>query len=644
MPDYPRQLVLDDETLDDLRRYLDTILTEHDVERGDSIDDLIRYQTDYWAKPSTTRRTFPFTGAADIIIPLAAISFETIHARVMTQLFGLKEFTVVRAKAEQWNDAAPHFRNFLDHELRNSINFKKKIEPALMEIGKFGTGIAKAGYVKQVKYGVREYGGVETEFPIVVKQGAAVDSVAFSRYLMPYSATDPQTAGWCGEEHSMTPEQVRINEEGGLFAEGTFENIKAWVQTTVNTENKFERNQEELENREVTWPSRLNIVEIWCSFDIDKSKSYREIVVHYHRDSRSIVSLRYNWHDDLRRPYRTGVYFPVEHRWTGIGVCKQVEQFQREVTTQHRQRLDNATLANMRMIKISKMSGYGPKEPVFPGKMWFLDDMTHVESMQLGEIYPSAYNNEQQTLIYEQQRTGVNEVTLGMPAVGTPGTATGDLQRVQEGRKKFDYTFGNIKSFVNEVIIDVACNLKQFGPRNVQYFSEVQGGELVRQILTLPEGFIRDGLAIEVGAAGEQENKIIDRQNWTQIAGMLTQYYTSAIQLAQLQGNKQMTMAIAQKALVASTEAMKQILESYDLRNIDRIVMMELINAANAPRGANQLLNTGGVGSAGSPPNNGAVASIAEVNPRNSLVGANGAGGLPLNGRGVGAEGVSEGY
>jgi hypothetical protein len=194
-----------------------------------------------------------------------------------------------------------------------------------------------------------------------------------------------------------------------------------------------------------------------------------------------------------------------------------------------------------------------------------------------------------------------------MPQVGTPGTATGDLQRIQEGRKKFDYVFGNIKSFLNEIVIDIAVNIQQYGPHNLEYFDLVSGGPLVKQMLTLPQELIRDGLILHFGLTGEQENDIVDRQNWVQIAGMITQYYTSLLQLAQLSGDGQLVQNITRKGLVASTEAMKQILESYKIKNIDRIIIKELIENA-AINGSNAIPNAGGSGGIIQPSGNGLLA------------------------------------
>jgi hypothetical protein len=597
MADYPRQLYLDSEREEALISYIETELVNHDAERGAHIDDLKRWQKDYWAKPTTERATFPFTGAATIVIPLTAIAVEAVHARTMTTMFALPQFCAARPLSADWDKAASPVERFMDREMLTEMKVRKSLGDCFLEAEKFGTMIGKTGYEKVVKTAVRTVGETDEEFDVTVREGATFDAVPDARFLMPLSAKNPQDAPWCGEEHTASSYEVMIMEQTGLFRPGTiidedendpekFSKLRAWVNATANMGfskgKEFDTNQQELENTKPSFPNTIDWVEFWCSFDVDGSRKPKEICVHFHRESRSLMAIRYNWHSDLRRPYRTGIYFPVEHRWRGIGICKKNEQFQREVTTQHRQRLDNATLANMRMIKVSKLSGYGPREPIFPGKMWFVDDMTHVDTFQLGEIYPSSYQNEQATAIYSQQRTGVNETNLGMPQVGTPGTATSDLARIQEGNKKFDFVYANHKDFTNEIIMDTAENIQQFGPRRIQYYEEVEGGDLVKQFFDMPVGHVRDGLLISLKAAGQQQNKLIDRQNWQQISVMLQQYYQGLVDLAMPLGDQQLIQTIFYKGMGAATEAMRQIFESFDIRNIDRMIVRELEDKIHA--------------------------------------------------------------
>lgn len=594
MGNYTREIYLGPEEEDRLKSYLRDVIYTHQAERSSHIQDLLNWQQEYWAKPTTEVATFPFKNAATIVIPLDAIAVEAIHARNMTQRFALGQLVSAHPVNPQWENAAAPFERFINRELIDVMKIRKPLGDCYLEATKFGSMIGKVGYEKWVRTSLRSVGDHEEEVDVTVRDGAQFDAVPDSRFLMPYESRDPQSAQWCGEEHSETPYQVRMMELGGAFRAGTIvdgpnwkENpqevsaLHAWINRTMNESsplqgNQYERATERLEDTQAQWPKRIDWYEIWLPWETMGNGKMFEILVHYHYDANYIMSIRYNPHTNLRRPYRTGVYFPVEHRWRGIGICKMNEQFQKEITVQHRQRIDNATLANMRMIKISKLSGYGPKEPVFPGKMWFLDDMSHIDTMQMGEIYPSSFSNEQASLIYQQQRTGVNELTLGQPQAGTPGTATAELSRVQEGNKKHDFIYENFTEFTEEIITDIADVVWQYGPRQVEYFDSAENGQMVRQILEMPVSGIRDGLIIELKASTQQHNRILDRQNWIQLAPVLQQYYEGLLQLAQLGGMQQIGQIIVTKGMNAATEAMRQILESYDVRNIDRLVVKEI--------------------------------------------------------------------
>ena len=601
---YPRELHLRGDIEEKLVSYLRDELVRHYFERQVMIDELKAWQHDYWAKPSQEKKTFPFSGAANIIIPLTSIAVETIHARTMTTLWAVKPFLSVKARG-MLTDYEKPIENWLDYELQHNVKIYKPTNDTILEIEKFGTGVAKSGYENITKKAIRPApGGREEEIPVVIKRGATMDCVSQARFLMPFSFKDPQTAPWVGEEHSESPYLVKLMEESGLFRTGTYEKLYNWVQqASVGTPpalaRQYEREMEKLEHRESHWPRRIDWAEIWAAFDVDGDGTEEEIVIHYHIASQTLMSIRYNWYEDLHRPYRIGVYMPVENRWRGIGIAKQNEQFQKEITTMHRQRLDNATLANMRMFKVHKLSGYGPKEPIFPGKMWFLDDMTHLEPFEISEVYQSAFANEQSTLIYSQQRTGINEILLGMPQVGTPGTATSDMARIQEGNKKFDFVMKNIKMFMGDVCMDIFSNILQFGPRHSEIFQTIENGQLLTQLVNLPIPLIRDSILFEVMPAGQNQNRILDRQNWVQISQLLQQYYNSMLQLAM--GQPQLQQLILTKGLTAATEAMKQILESFDVRNIDRILVSEVEGMINA--GANGALPNQGGNPV--PPNNG---------------------------------------
>ncbi len=566
---YPEQLELEEDQVTDLVNWFDTALQNHIGERSGWIDDINSDQADYIAKPVEEIGTFPFYGASTIVIPLTAIAFEAVHSRTMQRFKASKSKISVEIKDPLHEELDSELTKYLEDELIIESTFFDSIEPAIMEVEKLGTGVATATYKKEVRRGIRK----GKSFEVVVRQGTVFESIPVTSFLMPFECVDPQTAPWCGHVFWYTEKEVRDAEHSGLFKKGTYEKLENYFSNNISSElSKTLERQEERENRKPNWPTRLEFTMVYSSFDV-ADEGLEEIVFIYHRDSRQLISVWHNWFDDLRRPYRIGKYMPVEFRWAAIGIARQNKMFQMEVTTQHRQRLDNATLANTRMWKAKRgTTSIKEDEPIFTNKIWFVDDMNDIAPMQGAEIYPSSYNNENQAVIYSQQRTGVNELTLGMPNIGTPGTASDGAARLQESGRKHDYTFGNIHSFGNQLLHDGLLNLVQWGPRMDRLELSPKSAEIELFLSDINYESIRRKVSMSIELVGQNSNKMLDRQNMTQVSGMITQYYT---QLAPLiaQSSPEMMPEVTKTIITGANIAMRKILETFDIPNIEKFLI-----------------------------------------------------------------------
>jgi hypothetical protein len=306
---------------------------------------------------------------------------------------------------------------------------------------------------------------------------------------------------------------------------------------------------------------------------VDGDGINEEVVVDYHRETGTFLSIRYNWYDDLHRPYRIANYLNVEGIWPGIGVCKQTEQMQQEVTTMHRQRLDNATLSNMTQIVLRKGMGYNAGEPIFPGKMWFVDDPgKDIVPFKLNEIYPSSYINEESIISYYEKRTGANEAILGIPQSGTPGTATSDLTRLAEGNKRFDLVLKNVKRWLSAIGVDVVINYQIFGNQKSHFFILGSDGAEVEKVLNMPSVLVRRGAVIDLTVTDTISNRQVEQQQWLSLFQVITNYYDRVLQLAQLLG-EEVFAEIAPKALIAGDDVLKQLLTTFNVPDSDRFTL-----------------------------------------------------------------------
>jgi hypothetical protein len=157
---------------------------------------------------------------------------------------------------------------------------------------------------------------------------------------------------------------------------------------------------------------------------------------------------------------------------------------------------------------------------------------------------------------------------------------------------------------LGEMMLDTAVNIKQCGTKNADYFNVVEGADLVAGVFSMPIDQLRRGLIFSVSPVGQNANRLIDRKDWMQVASGIQQYYSSILELAQFTGDQQLMGVIIKKALSASTEAMRQFLETYDIRNIDRILVKELetmLSEETNVQGSQQLLGPGGNRGSASP-------------------------------------------
>lgn len=572
---WPRQLVFSTEVKDRLRMYLQDEITAFHNERSNVMEDWRRYQKVYWAEPESKERNFPFRRSANIVVPLGAIAVEAIAARMMNTLFAVKPFYSIRPKSGPWIQAAKPFEQYLQTEIDNdsSLRMFEFCDQSVLELIKLGTCVGKSGYVREIKKSLRTTSSGEENFYVETKNGAELHRVALPNFVMRLQDLDPQEAGIVGEKHEVTWGQLKKYVQSGRMSAEAVEQIKNnWVErnssAVPNEHNAVQEQVEQSANVEPKWTQVFHFYEIWLSFDVDGDGWDEEIVVDFHLETGEFLSAFYNWYDDLHRPYRVCTLQTVEGIWPGLGVIKQTEQFQAQATTIHRQRLDNATLANMKQIVVRKSSGYGPSEPVFPGKIWFLEDpINDIREFALSEIYPSSYANEESVVRYFEKATGVNEVILGIPQAGTPGTATSDLTRLAEGNKRFDYYLKKIKRWLSLLGEDVVVNYQRFGNQQAHWYILEEDGQYVEQVLQMPSMLVRKGAIVDLTVTDSLTNRDVEQQTWMQLFQVISNYYGQIFQsaqvLAQLSGDPTVLMQVAQRAMLASDEALKRLLETF---------------------------------------------------------------------------------
>lgn len=635
------------EAYDRLVRWLNEELQLARTERQRLMEDWKEWQRQYWAAPKTKTKDFPFKNAANIVIPITAIAVEAVHARLMNTIWAPRPFWSINPTSEMWVPAAPRVEEWLQNEVERpeGLMLYEVTNEGFMEFCKLGTVIFKSGYERVVKKSYRMVAGQLEEYWYECKNSATVHWVPRANFLIRFTETDPQNSSWCGEEHQWTWGQLKTMALSGRMDPAGVELVKSrYIQkrqtgNTFGSATDYQKQIDQLMHTEPSWSHAFDCVEIWCSFDIDGDGVNEEIYLDYHEESRTILSARYNPNADLRRPYRKACYITVEGRFDGIGICKQNEMFQSEITTIHRQRIDNATVANMRMLVIRKMSGYGPGEPLFPGKIWMVDSKDDVTSLQMGDVYNSSYQNEASAERWSQMRTAANETVLGMPEQGTPGTATDSLTRLGEANKRFNLVLLNLRRCLGLVGRDTLVNYQQFGDKNYHWIVLQEDGLYVHQFLTLPEELASAGASVEVTASDQIVNQQVEQQQWMALSQILERGNMMTLQLAQmamqLSGDPTFLLQVIQRTLYITDEVRRKLLHTFNVQDINKLTFTQEGEVGSTPTGG-PAMGQPQLGPGGGLPGNAGPGGMGNPLQMLAMAGGNGNGG---NGAGFGPGG-----
>lgn len=571
----PRQLDLSPEVKASLVSYLTTELQNHRAERGDLVDRWKRENLDFWAEPSTAAQSsLPVIGFASLIVPVTAIAAEAIHARVMGSHFGMDDLVTTRI-ADTFSKHKAASDDYFNYIFRSELEYRKKMESPFFQTIINGTGFVQVGY-RDTKTSVliTKADGSEVKVPISKEKGTCVEGVDIEDFLMPFYATCTDTSPWVGHQFRVSEYSFKQMVAGGETDPESYAALESYFRGTTQGEDKLTQTRDITDTTPV-FPAEIKLTRLLLDFVVDETdedspSEESRIEVLFHEDGNILVSCIYA---EEERDYEKGIYMALPYRWYGYGVAKQNISFQEEITAIHRQRLDNATIANMAMFKVKRTATWiKDDEPIFPGKKWFVNEMNDIEPMFIGDVKASAYNNENQVYIYSQQRTGVNELTLGMPNVGTPGTASDSLARVQESARKFDYINSNLRDFANRVIYKAAKSVIKNGPRFEDAFDYITGGLELRTFLQSDE-ILKSKLIFDIEAVSARQNRVLDRNTYTQLVGIQTQYWTSMITLIEQMGDPAMAQAAKEKAISSADLLNLEILNAFDIPDPKRFIL-----------------------------------------------------------------------
>lgn len=571
---------------------------------------------------------FPFVGAHDLIVPVAAMNIDPILARWMSNIHAADNVWTLRALNERWTPIAKPLQDYLTWLDRMILRMWDVDYRVFLETLKLGTGIYKVGWRYETRK-VMGYDAAKRRTKMVrTLNKPFVDQVHLANFLLPPEARaiDPDAQGgavWVAERHRVTPAQLRAMGKGQEpflpnFDAAAIEKIIGYEESADTT---HQQKVTALDQQGAALSLYNKPVELWevhARFDTSGNGYDDDVIVFFHKPS--VTILRATYPVLPYRPYSAIRYLRGDGFY-GIGICEQAEVWQRTISRVLNFDLDKILLSNAPMLAVKEGANVVPDEPIFPGKQWHLSNpkedlvpffLTAPGSFDIAQI--RAYLTDQ-----VKQRTGLTDLqfgTVGALPSRTPATTVQSL--LQEGNTRLDLSIKDLReSGLSEVGLRVLQSLQQqatdvAGNPDAQQYLQLANlvlgtpeGGLVSQALMMPSEAIELGVGVALTATSGMNNKELMRQSNLALIQIVSQLAPGFIQLAQI---TQMGGPVGQVALQlfnGGRELLQRLLEQFDIRNPEEIVptLASNLQALQSLNGGQQIsplgLGAGGGGAQG---------------------------------------------
>ena len=590
------QVNMTDEDRERLSNYL---VNEIDVAKRDRdtlTSNMAEWERLYEARPKVAQKTFPFEGAANIVVPVIATAVDSVLARLINSIFGAGELWNTRQRSAAWTDLVEPVNTFLNWAQKEVLKMYQVCQRWFLGCIKNGTGVLKLPWERRMRRVVYSGGsggnstGQSIEEGIVtMHDGPAPEAIPLADFFVSSDAIyshDIQNCEWVAQRGKLTYKTLKEKELSGEYFEVNkilqnkrtqpLDDVEDEVQTNVGIE-----------------PSEYKDWEIWevyVSYILEAPEPSEEtdgtstgaipaeLIVTIEPESGHILRAVYNFYRHQERPFHVIRWMPRENSFFGIGLAQMLQDIQEEITTIHNQRLDNATVANAKVFKKRRQATMGPLD-IYPGALIEVDEMDDIDAMEMGAEHSTLLPEELHTNTIGEKRSGVNDYTAGREssAIGSSATATSTLALIRESNKRFQMTIQDIRERLNDIGHQTLMLYQQFAPQSEVVYELFDDKEkaMVQQYMTLPMDYTKTHVYIDTPSLSEANNKEMAQQTLMTLLDVVEKYYVSAGNALMVTAMPEAPPAIKELAAtgaIAATKIFERLLESFDFRDANSFV------------------------------------------------------------------------
>lgn len=550
---------------------------------------LPKWRKQYLGIPEQMTRNFPFPNAANTVVQVVGETVDTMVARVMGLIYATHPLWVFQnyAKSDSTDDKKAHeAQKYVLEQFMDIVGFEpyeldlQRIEAEwFTDAAKLGTGFVKLSVEQNIEAVVTGY----TEAKIKGHEQTMYDGPRVSKLRHEDVYVDPSyhtldLAPFVAVKRTL--KRVELEERG--FTEVYDKKVVESILSSPDRSSPDANVQQELQDQGISNGSRPDTTAEWDVYECyfyywagNPKRKYR-LIYTYHRRTKTVLRKVFNFMPKNQLPvkraklgYRTdGMY--------GHGYAELLESYQEELSTTHNQRLDNATVANVRALRVSpRARSLDANMELYPAAL-LVGEKDEIEAIQVGDVYPSTFKNEEMTLGLVARRAGISPAVSG---AGTGGmmkkpavySAQGTLAVMQENNSVVGFATSEFRHAHVQLGSSLVGMYAKFG---VGDRGEMFGLDSERLDEAL-ELFNKNRMRIPLRASTAALNKEVDKQTGMLMAGLLQRHYTATGQLMQAISNPvlpEQTRTYFVRVIQSADQFHKRILKDFGYEQPDIFV------------------------------------------------------------------------
>jgi hypothetical protein len=383
----------------------------------------------YLGKPESASKSFPFPGASNIVIQLIGDRADTLDARILGFIFATSPlwkfmYPAVSDNAEE-NDlkrsTLEQFMDIMGYE-PSELDLYRIYGQWCHDHTTLGTGFVKAyieDSMESVAVGYTEQSSKKFRDEQIYF-GPRVEKLAHEDVLMYSDAQTIEKSRLVAQRRRLTKYDLQERVFNGFYDKDAVEKI---IERPDRPGPDLNSSKEQ--RSKGVQPIQSRVTAEWdvyeCYFPwIHNGRKFR-LIYSFHLSTKTCLRRIFNFIPGNQTPIvRAKLGYRNDGAY-GFGLAELLEPYQDEVSTTHRNRIDNSTLANTRFFRVGPSAiNLGSQVDIFPSGA-ITANKDDFEAYQIADVYQSSFQNEEMTLQLADQRAGVAPAVAGMGSGGMMG-------------------------------------------------------------------------------------------------------------------------------------------------------------------------------------------------------------------------------